>query len=116
MRISDWSSDVCSSDLPVLPVTYCSSCVMPSIAATPLTFDEGHVCSACRVYGQRRDIDWDERRGWLEELVGEYRSERNYDVVIPVSGGKDSYFQTHYAINELGLKPLLVTYQDRKST
>src|SRR3546814_7179839 len=94
MRISDWSSDVCSSDL----------CVMPSIAATPLTFDEGHVCSACRVYGQRRDIDWDERRGWLEELVGEYRSERNYDVVIPVSGGKDSYFQTHYAINELGLK------------
>src|SRR3546814_17665248 len=83
---------------------------MPSIAATPLTFDEGHVCSACRVYGQRRDIDWDERRGWLEELVGEYRSERNYDVVIPVSGGQDSYFQTHSAINEHGLKPPLVTY------
>src|SRR5690606_23137876 len=81
-----------------------------SISATPLTFDGDHVCSACRVYGQRRDIDWAERRGWLEELVAEYRSEANYDGVIPVSGGKDSYYQTHYAVKELGLKPLLVTY------
>ena len=93
-----------------MPVTYCSVCVMPSISATPLTFDAGHVCSACRVYGQRRDVDWAERRAWLDELVAEYRSEANYDVVIPVSGGKDSYYQTHFAVKELGLKPLLVTY------
>ncbi len=45
----------------------------------------------------------------LRELVEEYRSVSNYDIVIPVSGGKDSYFQTHVA-KELGLKPLLVTY------
>jgi N-acetyl sugar amidotransferase len=83
---------------------------MPSISATPLTFDAGHVCSACRVYGQRRDVDWAERRAWLDELVAAYRSDANYDVVIPVSGGKDSYYQTHFAVKELGLKPLLVTY------
>ena len=46
----------------------------------------------------------------LKELVDEYRSESNYEIVIPVSGGKDSYYQTHVAVNELGLKPLLVTY------
>ena len=34
----------------------------------------------------------------------------NYDCLIPVSGGKDSYFQTHIICKELGLKPLLMTY------
>jgi N-acetyl sugar amidotransferase len=42
-------------------------------------------------------------------LVVEYRSDSNYDIVVPVSGGKDSYYQTH-VVAELGLKPLLVTY------
>ena len=46
----------------------------------------------------------------LKELVGQYRSTSNYDIVVPVSGGKDSYFQTHVVVKELGLKPLLVTY------
>ena len=34
----------------------------------------------------------------------------NYDCLIPVSGGKDSYFQTHCIVKGLGLKPLLMTY------
>ncbi len=57
-------------------------------------------------------IDWAQRRRWLEELVDEYRTGAagNYEVVIPVSGGKDSYYQTHVAVKELGLKALLVTY------
>ena len=49
-------------------------------------------------------------RHFLDELADEYRSTNNYDILIPVSGGKDSYYQTHVAVHELGLKPLLVTY------
>ena len=93
-----------------MAVKYCSRCVYPAVAATPLTFDENGVCSGCRVAGQKDKIDWDARKGMLRELAGEYRSETNYDIIIPVSGGKDSYWQTHVAIHELGLKPLLVTY------
>ncbi len=93
-----------------MPVQYCTKCVYPSVAATPLTFDEKGICSGCRVAAQREKIDWDARFAMLEELVGEYRSTGDYDIVIPVSGGKDSYFQTHVAVKELGLKPLLVTY------
>ncbi len=92
-----------------MAIKYCSRCVYPAIAATPLTFDENGVCSGCRVALQKGRIDWERRGRMLHELVDEYRSEANYDIVIPVSGGKDSYYQTHVAI-ELGLKPLLVTY------
>ena len=93
-----------------MAVKYCSRCVYPAVAATPLTFDENGVCSGCRVVMQKEKIDWERRKGMLRELADEYRSESNYDIVIPVSGGKDSYYQTHVAVHELGLKPLLVTY------
>lgn len=89
---------------------YCTRCVYTSAAATPLTFDEQGVCSGCRVSDQTKTIDWEKRWQMLKDLVDEYRSDSNYDVLIPVSGGKDSYYQTHVAVKELGLKPLLVTY------
>jgi N-acetyl sugar amidotransferase len=89
---------------------YCTRCVYPSAAATPLTFDEKGVCSGCRVCEQQKLIDWKKRFEMLRETVAPYRSKVNYDIVIPVSGGKDSYYQTHVVTKELGLKPLLVTY------
>ena len=89
---------------------YCTRCVYPGVSATPLTFDEAGVCSGCRVADQKQNIDWSERWKWLRSLADEYRSSSNYDILIPVSGGKDSYYQTHVAVHELGLKPLLVTY------
>ncbi|MDH3382536.1 MAG: N-acetyl sugar amidotransferase, partial [Deltaproteobacteria bacterium] len=91
---------------------YCTRCVYPAIAAAPLEFDENGVCSGCRVHDQRKAINWEERRKLLADLLGEYRSASggNYDCIIPVSGGKDSYFQTHIIAKEFGLKPLLVTY------
>ncbi len=93
-----------------MSVRYCSKCVYPAIAATPLTFDDDGVCSGCRVSGQKDTIDWEKRGRMLKDLADGYKTGSNYDIVIPVSGGKDSYFQAHYAVKELGLKPLLVTY------
>jgi N-acetyl sugar amidotransferase len=91
---------------------YCSKCVLPVIAATPVTFDEKGVCSACRVSAQRDAVDWKRRGDLFRELLEEYRSKdgKNYDCLIPVSGGKDSYWQTHLITKVYGLKPLLVTY------
>ena len=89
---------------------YCTNCVYPSAAATPLTFDENGVCSGCRVAAQKDAINWDLRWHALVELLEEYKSDSTYDLIVGVSGGKDSYYQAHVAVHELGLKPLLVTY------
>jgi N-acetyl sugar amidotransferase len=91
---------------------YCSQCVYPIVSAVPLNFDETQVCSGCRVHIQKAKIDWTQRKEWLKELVEEYRQPdgENYDCIIPVSGGKDSWFQTYYVKEVLGLNPLLVTY------
>jgi N-acetyl sugar amidotransferase len=76
----------------------------------PLLFDDNGVCSGCRVSDQRKNINWEERFEMMQKLVAEYRSGSNYDIIVPVSGGKDSYFQAHVATKMLKLKPLLVTY------
>ena len=88
---------------------WCTHCVYPVVTATPTSFDTDGRCSGCRVASQRNIIDWDRRLGMLKELTDEYRSKSNYDILIPVSGGKDSYFQAHIA-RSLGLKILFVTY------
>jgi N-acetyl sugar amidotransferase len=91
---------------------YCKKCVYPASSAVPLVFDENGICSGCRVHSQNKQIDWKEREIMLKKIIKEYKSKNksNYDCIIPVSGGKDSYFQTYYVTKVLGLKPLLVTY------
>lgn len=89
---------------------YCTRCVYPSASAASLAFDDDGVCSGCRVQAQKDRIDWTERKQELDELIAPYRSTSSYDCIIPVSGGKDSHFQTYYVTQVLGLNPLLVTY------
>lgn len=89
---------------------YCKKCVYPGVAATPLTFDDEGICSGCRVNSTTDEVDWDERLKQFKRLVKRYKKDNDYDILIPVSGGKDSYWQTHVATKILGLKPLLVTY------
>jgi N-acetyl sugar amidotransferase len=85
--------------------------VAPSASAAPLAFAEDGICTGCRVDAMKSRIDWDDRAEELRELVDEYRTGgSDYDCIIPVSGGKDSHFQTYYVTQVLGLKPLLVTY------
>jgi len=98
------------STLELPPITWCEKCVYPSSSAVPLSFDESGVCSGCRVHGQKGKIDWDARLEMLLEDIEPYRKPSGYECIIPVSGGKDSYYQVHFVKEKLGLNPLLVTY------
>ena len=97
------------------PIKYCSRCVYPSTAATPLTFDDEGVCSGCRTHEEQALVDWKERKRMFEDLCDEYRGKGEYDCLIPVSGGKDSFYQTHI-LKAHGMRPLLVTYNENNET
>jgi len=92
--------------------TYCKKCVLP-ISSAALSINENGICSACEyheVYQSITKDEWIGRQKKFEKILSEYKSNSNYDCIIPVSGGKDSYFQAHQIVKEFNLKPLLVTY------
>ena len=82
---------------------------MPS-TKPDLAFDEAGVCSACRNFQNRKEVNWEERARELQDITGRYRNAdgTNYDCLIPVSGGKDSTFQVIKML-QMGLNPLCVT-------
>jgi len=88
---------------------YCTRCVMPD-TKPDLHFDEEGVCSACRNYERRSEIDWEQRHAELMRILEQYRrgDGSNWDCIVPVSGGKDSTFQV-LRILQLGMNPLCVT-------
>ncbi len=93
-------------------VSFCKSCVMPTNSVA-LSVNEDNICSACeyhKVYQSITDDEWEIRKKKFQKIINENKSQNNYDCIIPVSGGKDSYFQTHKIVKEFNLKPLLVTY------
>ncbi len=96
---------------------WCKKCVYPASSAVPLAFDESGICSGCKTAMQRDEVDWDKRKKIFEQIIEEYKSKNNYyDCLIPVSGGKDSYFQIHLIKKVYGLNPLLVTYNGNTYT
>lgn len=90
-------------------LTYCKRCVMPDTKPDLLIDDEG-ICNACRSYENRKQIDWEQRRRELLQLLEQHRRRDggNWDCIVPVSGGKDSTYQVVQML-KLGLNPLCVT-------
>lgn len=87
---------------------YCVRCVMPH-TKPDLHIDEAGVCNACRTMEKRKEIDWDQRKVELLDVLEKYRQHgSNWDCIVPVSGGKDSTYQVIRML-QLGLNPLCVT-------
>jgi N-acetyl sugar amidotransferase len=90
-------------------LTFCKRCVMPH-TKPDLKIDGEGVCSACRSFEKRRQVDWAARRSDFLELIEKYRARdgSRWDCIVPVSGGKDSTYQV-LRMKQLGLNPLCVT-------
>ena len=67
-----------------------------------LQLDSEGVCSACRYYETRNEIDWNKRRQEFHNIIDRYRWKdgNNYDCIVPASGGKDSTRQVLTLLHE----------------
>jgi imidazoleglycerol phosphate synthase cyclase subunit len=109
------------TDTPAKMMSWCTNCLYPALSATPMEYDGRGLCMGCQVSLLKKDFppsEWARRQGLLRDILEASRSKdgNRHDCVIGVSGGKDSYFQTHYVKNVLGFNPLLVTYYGNNYT
>ncbi len=98
-------------------VRFCKKCTV-SNQRPRITFDEHGVCSACNYAEYKRTkIDWAHREKELVELCNKHRkSNGEYDVIVPCSGGKDGSFVAHQLKYKYGMNPLAVTWAPLKAT
>ena len=98
-----------------IKIQYCKRCVTPNTRPR-IEFDEKGVCNACRFADHKKTINWKAKEKELKKLVEKFKTKDGYDCIVPVSGGKDSHFQTYYAKKVLGLNPLCVTFMPSMPT
>ena len=90
---------------------FCKKCLYSSLHPLNITFNEEGICSGCRIHDEKDIIDWKDRLDAIKFIIKKYKSKKyNYDCIVPVSGGQDSYYIVHLVKNILNLNPLLVCY------
>tara|TARA_B100000989_G_scaffold255083_1_gene203896 strand:- start:13686 stop:15395 length:1710 start_codon:yes stop_codon:yes gene_type:complete len=88
---------------------YCSRCCLPE-TSEGIKFDDYGVCTICRSSEEKMNINWDKREKILKGIFLNYKKKGNYDCLLPISGGKDSMFQSYKLKNTYNLNPLTVTH------
>jgi glucosamine--fructose-6-phosphate aminotransferase (isomerizing) len=84
----------------------CTRCVLPETFPF-IEYDSEGVCSYCLNYTKAKYLGAEA----LEERVAPYRrTDGEPDCLIAFSGGRDSSYSLHYAVRELGLNPIVYTY------
>lgn len=91
-------------------VIWCKKCFMSNQRPMLKIYEDG-ICSACKYSEYKNSIDWKKRESELEELLSKFRkSNGNWDVIVPSSGGKDSFFVAHQLKFKYNMNPLLLTF------
>lgn len=92
---------------------YCAKCCLPD-TEEGIFFDEKGICSPCQSSEYKKEINWAERekqlRKMLEESKAKAKQRNTYEVMVPISGGKDSCFQLHILKKIYGMHILAVTF------
>ena len=109
-------------------VKYCKKCLTSNQRATTrseqrikkldqdiqdktLKFFDDNICGACKIKEGWKNIDIEKRKNDFLKILEKYRSKNgDYDVVVPGSGGKDSFYVAHKLKHEYGMNPITVTF------
>jgi N-acetyl sugar amidotransferase len=78
-----------------------------------ISFDDRGICEYCNNFIYNIKPSWDKQRSEqsllrLSSEIKKRAGNAEYDCIIGLSGGLDSSYATHVAVNKMGLKPLLV--------
>lgn len=98
-------------------VEFCKKCTV-SNQRPRISFDKQGTCSACNFTDYKKNkINWAMREKELIDLCGRFRkSNGEFDVIVPCSGGKDGGFVAHQLKYKYGMNPLTVTWAPLKAT
>ena len=93
-------------------VIFCKKCTV-SNQRPRITFNTMGVCSACEWSEEKHNlVNWKERERELKDLLDRFRSRNGkYDVIVPGSGGKDSFLVAHELKHRYKMNPITITFK-----
>ena len=106
------SKSIIDKQLNILPkeIKFCKKCVI-SNQRPRIKLNADGICSACEFKDIKNTIDWQKREHELVDLCNKFRkNDGTFDVVVPVSGGKDSALVSHMLKYKYGMHPITVTW------
>ncbi len=91
----------------------CSRCILPE-DFPKITFDNEGICNYCHAWDKKwKHVDYNKAE---QELMRIFRTakakNRQYDCLIPYSGGRDSSYVVYLCKQKYGLHPLVVTFNN----
>lgn len=86
----------------------CVKCVLPE-TIPGITFNEKGLCSYCASSKEFRERGEDELFHLADSIRGKHKE---YDAIVPISGGRDSSFVLWYAVRVLKLRVLAVSFHN----
>lgn len=91
-------------------VFWCSTCLNMS-TRNRIEFDAKGRCNACVWSEEKKTFNWAPRHEELEQLFKKHRtaSTSAFDIIVPISGGKDGSYVTYSSKTRFGMNPLCVT-------
>lgn len=95
-----------------LNLRYCLRCCLPETVES-IEFDNRGICNGCNSAEQKMKINWEVREKEFQRLLDRHKNDnldRQWDCLLPISGGKDSFWQAHVIKKVYGMRPLAVTF------
>jgi N-acetyl sugar amidotransferase len=90
-------------------IFWCSTCLNMS-TRNRIIFDENGRCNACVWSEEKKSFNWKPREEELLSLLEKHKNKEGaYDIIVPVSGGKDGGYISHTVKSKYNLNPLCVT-------
>lgn len=84
----------------------CSCCLLPETFPF-ITFDEQGICTVCKNY---KKLEYKGAVALEQLLTPHKKTNGEPDIIIPLSGGRDSTYALHYVKTVLGMNPVAYTY------